>query len=179
MPFESDHVTVRRRDDTTWTVVEPLVYRGRSQTFVVPRGFGTDFATVPRPVVWLIPRFGRYTLPAILHDWLVTEGLRQRIVSSRDADGIFRRSMRELGVPVVRRWLMWTGVRWGALANPGRRRGWVLSAPAVLAVSVLAAPVVVPPALVILWALWVYGSVERLVSRQPRTTADDTASLRI
>ena len=49
MPFESDHVTVRRSDDTTWTVVEPLVYRGRSQTFVVPRGFETDFARCPGP----------------------------------------------------------------------------------------------------------------------------------
>ena len=100
-------------------------------------------------------------------------------MSPRDADGIFRRSMRELGVPVVRRWMMWTGVRWGALANPRGRRGWVLSAPAVLAVSVLAAPVVVPPGLVILWALWVYGRVERLVSPQARTAADDTGSMRI
>ncbi len=172
MPFETQHVTVRREDDTTWTVVEPLVYRGRSQTFVVPRGFDTDFASVPRVVVWLIPRFGRYTLPAILHDWLVSEGLRQRLVTPRDADGIFRRSMRELGVPVVRRWLMWTGVRWGALVDPRRRRGWLLSAPAVLVVSVLAAPVVVPPGLAVLLALWVYGTVERVVSAGHATPGD-------
>jgi hypothetical protein len=172
VPFETQHVTVRREDDTTWTVVEPLVYRGRSQTFVVPRGFDTDFASVPRVVVWLIPRFGRYTLPAILHDWLVSEGLRQRLVTPRDADGIFRRSMRELGVPVVRRWLMWTGVRWGALVDPRRRRGWLLSAPAVLVVSVLAAPVVVPPGLAVLLALWVYGTVERVVSAGHATPGD-------
>ena len=177
MPFDTEHVTVRRKDDSTWTVVEPLVYRGKSQTFVVPRDFETDFATVPRVVVWLIPRFGRYTLPAILHDWLVTEGLRQRMVSPRDADGIFRRSMRELGVPVVRRWLMWTGVRWGALANPRRRRGWVLSAPAVLAISVLAAPVVVPPGAVILLALGAYGFVEGLVSPPARERPTDLGSL--
>ena len=179
MPFEDESVTVRRVDDSTWCVVEPLVYHGRDQTFVVRRGFETDFATVPRAVIWLIPRFGRYTLPAILHDWLVTEGLDQRAVSSRDADGIFRRAMRELGVPVVRRWLMWTGVRWGALVNPRRRRGWVLSAPAVLAVSVLAAPVVVPPGALILVALAVYDRVERLVSRRAHEVPEDTGSLRI
>lgn len=178
MPFESEHVTVRRRDDSTWTVVDPLVYRGKRQTFVVPAGSVTDFATVPRVVVWLIPRFGRYTLPAILHDWLVTEGLEQRLLTSRDADGIFRRSMRELGVPVVRRWLMWTGVRWGALANPRRRRGWLISAPGVLAVSVLAAPVVVPPGLFVLGALAVYGAVERVVSPRARESAEDAGSLR-
>lgn len=179
MPFESDSLTVRRRDDSHWTVVEPLVYRGKSDRFVVPAGFATDFASVPRVAVWLIPRFGRYTLAAVLHDWLVTEGLRTRAVTSRDADGIFRRVMRELGVPVVRRWLMWAGVRWGALTDPERRPGWAISAPGVLAISALAAPVVVPPGLLILLALAVYGSVERLVSPEARTASDDAGSMRI
>jgi hypothetical protein len=178
VPFDSEHVTVRRKNDTEWTVVGDLVYRGRDDVFVVPDGTTTDFATVPRAVVWLIPRFGRYTLPAILHDWLVTEGLAQRLLNSRDADGIFRRSMRELDVPVVRRWLMWTGVRWGALVNPRRRRGWAISAPGVLAITVLAAPVVVPPALLILAALGVYGVVERVVSPRVAESPEDAGSLR-
>jgi hypothetical protein len=176
MPFESDSLTVRRRDDSHWIVVEPLVYRGRSDTFVVPGGFPTDFASVPRVVVWLVPRFGRYTLPAILHDWLVSEGLCQRLVSPRDADGIFRRSMRELGVPVVRRWLMWTGVRWGALTDPPRRRGWLLSAPGVLAITALAAPVVVPPAVLIHMALQVYELVEGVVSPRADESPTDAGS---
>ena len=76
---------------------------GRSQYFVVPVGFRTDFATVPLPVAWLVPRFGAYTLAAILRDWLCTEGIRSGAVTSREADGIFRRIMRESGVPVLRR----------------------------------------------------------------------------
>jgi hypothetical protein len=60
-----------------------------------PAGFRTDLATVPRVVTWLIPRFGVYTLAAILHDWLCTEGIRSGAVTSREADGIFRRVMRE------------------------------------------------------------------------------------
>jgi hypothetical protein len=164
VPFDSPTITVRRRSDQLWEVVEPLVYRGQRDTFVVPAGFPTDFASVPRLVVWLFPRFGRYTLAAVLHDWLTTEGLRTGVVSSRDADGIFRRVMAELQVPPVRRWLMWAGVRWGALARPARRPGWALDAPRVLALSVLAAPVVVPPALVIAAALAVYTAVESVVS---------------
>ena len=179
MPFDGDTVTVRRLDDRWWTVVEPLVYRGRTDTFVVPAGFRTDFATVPRLVVWLIPRFGRYTLAAVLHDWLVTDGIGSGAVTSRDADGIFRRVMRELGVPVVRRWLMWVGVRWGALTTPVRRAGWERSAPGVLAISVLAAPVVVPPAVIVSLALLVYGLVERLVSWAAREDAADAGSFRI
>ena len=178
MPFENLDVTLRRKNDEEWTVVGDLRYTGKSQVFVVPDGSTTDFATVPRVVVWLIPRFGRYTLPAILHDWLCTEGIDTGAVTSREADGIFRRAMRELDVPVVRRWLMWTGVRWGALFTPRRRPGWVHSAPGVLVISVLAAPVVVPPGLVILLALAVYGLVERIVSPGAKERPEDVGSLR-
>ena len=178
MPFADDSVTVRTASDNTWVVVEPVVYRGRTDVFEVPRGFETDFATVPRVVVWLIPRFGRYTRPAILHDWLVTEGIDRGQVTPREADGIFRRSMRELGVPVVRRWLMWTGVRWGALRSPRRRRGWVISAPGVLAISLLAAPVVVPPGVLIYLALRVYEVVEDVVSPRAQESPADAGSMR-
>lgn len=165
MPFEPGSLTVRRVDADTWSLVDDLVYQGRRDRFVVPAGFRTDFATVPRPVTWLIPRFGAYTLAAILHDWLVTEGLRTRAVTSRQADGIFRRVLRESGVPVLRRWLMWAGVRWGALAHERRRSGWLSSAPGVLAISLLAAPLVVPPAVLIVPGLIVFTAAERLVSR--------------
>ena len=165
MPFEPGSLTVRRVDAERWALVDALVYQGRRDRFVVPAGFRTDFASVPRPVTWLVPRFGAYTLAAILHDWMVTEGLRTRVVTSREADGIFRRVMRESRVPVLRRWIMWAGVRWGALADDRRRSGWVFSAPGVLAVSVLAAPLVLPPAVVILPGLAVYTAAERLVSR--------------
>ena len=164
MPFDSPPLTVRRATDQLWEVVAPLVYHGNRDTFVVPAGFRTDFASVPRVVVWLIPRFGRYTMAAVLHDWLVTAGIAGGAVSSRDADGLFRRVLHEEGVPPVRRWLMWTGVRWGALTTPGRRPGWWRDAPRVLALSVLAAPLVAPPALVITAALAAYTAVESVVT---------------
>jgi hypothetical protein len=164
VPFDSPALTVRRATDQLWEVVEPQVYRGARDTFVVPAGFRTDFASVPRVVVWLIPRFGRYTLAAVLHDWLVTEGIRRGAVSARDADGVFRRALRELGVMPLRRWLMWCGVRWGALVNPLRRAGWWRDALRVLALSVLAAPIVVPPAVLITAALALYAAAESAVS---------------
>lgn len=160
MPFRAGEVVVRRRGDETWELVEHLVYEGRHDQFVVPAGFVTDFATVPRVVVWLIPRFGRYTPAAILHDWLIDVAIPAGLVTSRDTDGLFRRVMRELGVPALRRWLMWVGVRWGALANPARRAGWWRDAPAVLALSVLVAPIVAPAAVAILAGLLVYGLAE-------------------
>ncbi|MGY1692823.1 DUF1353 domain-containing protein [Geodermatophilus sp. SYSU D01105] len=159
-------------DAQTWAVVDPLVYRGERDRFVVPAGFRTDFATVPRLVVWLVPRFGAYTLAAILHDWLCTEGIRSGVVTSREADGLFRRVMRESGVPVLRRWLMWCGVRWGALVDPLRRPGWLLSAPGVVAISLLAAPLVVPPAVVIAPGLLVFAVAEGVVGWFAPTRAE-------
>ena len=96
--------------------------------------------------------------------WLCTVGIRAGVVTSRQADGVFRRVMREAGVPVLLRWLMWAGVRWGALADPERRPGWVLSAPGVLVISLLAAPLVLPPSLLVVPGLLVYAAAERLVS---------------
>jgi hypothetical protein len=164
VPFDPPSAVLRTTGADGWTLVEPLVYLGRRDRFVVPAGFGTDLATVPRPVLWLVPAAGRYTLAAVLHDWLCTVGIATGAVTSRQADGLFRRAMREAGVPVLLRWLMWTGVRWGALADPQRRRGWLLSAPGVLAVSALAAPLVLPPSVLVLPGLAVYAALERLVS---------------
>ena len=179
MPFEpSADVVVRRLDDEFWGVEEPLVYRGRTDRFTVPAGFRTDFASVPRVVVWLIPRFGRYTPAAILHDWLCTVGIETGQVTSREADGLFRRIMRESGVPVLRRWLMWAGVRWGALTDRDRRPGWWASAPGVVAISLLAAPIVVPPGLLIAVALLVYGLVEGAVGLATSSSSRDAGSLR-
>jgi Protein of unknown function (DUF1353) len=173
VPFVPGTLTVRRVGPFTWALVDDLVYQGRRQRFVVPAGFRTDFASVPRPVTWLVPRFGAYTLAAILHDWLVTEGLRTGVVTPNEADGIFRRVMREAGVPVLRRWLMWAGVRWGALTDPRRRAGWLRSAPGVLLISALAAPLVVPPGLLILPGLFVYGIAEGLISLVVPTRSEE------
>jgi hypothetical protein len=64
-------------------------------------------------------------------------------------------------------------VRWGALANPRRRPGWAFSAPGVLAISLLASPVVVPPAVVILPGLLVYAVAESPVSLVAPTRAEE------
>jgi hypothetical protein len=69
MGFESD-VSGREVDEDTWELVEPLIYVGNKDTFVVPEDFQSDFASVPRAFVWLLPRYGRYTKASILHDAL-------------------------------------------------------------------------------------------------------------
>lgn len=162
MPFTRgyDAVQVHQLTDRTFMLTEPLRYQGRADLFEIPAGYLTDFATVPRVAVWLIPPFGTYTPAAVLHDWLLTDALPAGLVGSRDVDGLFRRVLRELQVPPVRRWLMWAGVRWGALGKPLRRPGWWRDAPAVLGISAAAAVVVIPPAVAISVGLVLYGLAE-------------------
>jgi hypothetical protein len=119
MAFESELVA-RQDGDIEWVLVEPLAYQGNKDLFVVPTGSRTDFASVPAVFQWLIPRSGRYTRAAVLHDhlWEIAPQ-----VSRADADGIFRRAMAELGVPFLRRWIMWAAVRVVSLVKSRFRDG--------------------------------------------------------
>lgn len=82
----------------------------------------------------------------------------------RDADGVFRRAMRDLGVPFLRRWIMWSAVRWASLKNRAAwsESGLLLDLPRMLFFSLVAAPIVVPPAVLILVALVAWLVVESL-----------------
>lgn len=166
MPFVTGDFDVRRVDNKNWVTLQDLRYSGRSQNFMVSRGFETDFASVPRFLLWLIPSTGAYTLAAVLHDWLCTWGIYGRYVSSRDADGIFRRVLREQDVGFVQRWLMWTGVRWGAMFNQHRRPGILADLPLMLAWSVVALPVVLPASVGIGVGYAAYGLLSLVFGRR-------------
>ena len=72
-------------------------YRAEHDLIEVPAGSQTDFASVPRPFVWLLPTYGLYTPAAILHDRLWRHWVPEGRMTYVDADGVFRRAMRELG----------------------------------------------------------------------------------
>lgn len=142
-----------------------LTYRAKSVDFQVPVNQRTDFASVPREFVWFIPRYGIYTKAAILHDYLCRVAVPDGQISRIDADGIFRQAMRELGVPFLRRWIMWAAVRWGALTKPADRRSWWKEAWRVALVTAMALPIVAPAGVVIAlsrvmwylveWIIWI------------------------
>jgi len=108
VPFDTP-LDVRETGPRSWRLLAPLVYRGKLDRFVVPAGFDTDFATIPR-WAWGVPGFSpmeRHKRAAVLHDYLYRKGT----VSRRDADGIFRRVMRETGTNWITRRVMWGAVR--------------------------------------------------------------------
>lgn len=137
MTFGAADLIVRRESVATWRLMQPLIYRGQQDTWTVPAGYVTDFASVPAAFVWIVNKTGPYTLAAILHDYLLTEELPRRTITSRDVDGVFRRVMREESVAFAPRWTMWAAVRLGALASRRRAygRGFVRDLPRIALVG--------------------------------------------
>lgn len=88
-----------------------LIQNGKV-VLTVPKGFVTDFASVPRPLWSIFPPMGKYSLAAIFHDYLYACGL----LSRKGADKLFLVLMKHLGVPYWKRQSMYWGVRLG---------GWV------------------------------------------------------
>lgn len=139
MPFSSQPL-LEPIDGRLWRVARTLEYRGRSECFVIPAGFVTDLASVPECLRWYAPAHAAYTPAAILHDFLWG--------SRADADGLFRRVLRELDVPLHRRWAMWAAVR-AASGLSGATAGDVAR---FLLVAVVAVPLLAVPTVVVLVA---------------------------
>lgn len=69
--------------------------------YVVPLGYITDGATVPKPFLWLFPAVCQYFPAALLHDYLLDNGY-----SWRFANNQFRDALRWCGIPRWRRYCM-------------------------------------------------------------------------
>ncbi|WP_331693462.1 DUF1353 domain-containing protein [Pandoraea sputorum] len=106
-------------DDGRWRLTRALVYESdvAGQRFVVPRGFVTDLASVPRlPIVYLLTG-GTSNEAAVVHDWLYTTKPVSRLV----ADRVLREASAVTCVPAWRRWMMYWGVRIGGASHWYRR----------------------------------------------------------
>jgi hypothetical protein len=94
----------------TWRLLNLFAYRSEvaDTVFIVPRGFVTDFASVPRiPVAFLLTGDCAHEA-AVIHDWLYTT----HEVDRAKADAVFREAA-SIGTAGWRAWLMWAGVRVG------------------------------------------------------------------
>lgn len=160
---EGATVVVEQAGDKDWCVVKEYGYSGLEDTFHVYVGMGTDFASVPRFFVWLLPRYGRYTKAAIVHDLLWREYVPSGRLKIAEADAIFRRMLRELEVAFLRRWLMWAAVRFGALTKPDGRKRWLRDSWQVFPLALVSLPVIGPPAVLIGLSLVAFYLQERVV----------------
>jgi hypothetical protein len=104
-------------DDGKWIVTAPLMYQSdvAKQTIIVPVGFQTDLASVPRlPVIYWLTG-GTSNAAACVHDFAYST----HMVSRAMADAVLREASAVTGVPAWRRWAMWAGVRLGGGSHWG------------------------------------------------------------
>jgi hypothetical protein len=99
-------VLLRQVDAKQFRLSQPFRYDNGARHFDVPEDDVTDLASVPRFLTWLVPRYGRHTLAALLHDHLQDVPT----VTGEQADELFRDAMGDTEVPLLRRWLMWSAV---------------------------------------------------------------------
>lgn len=90
---------LRRFSDPIYILLKPIGWKDLSPQnslpkVTVPKGFVTDFASVPRPFWSLFRPDGNYAYAAVLHDYLYWEQPVKRSV----ADAIFRAAMEDLQV---------------------------------------------------------------------------------
>jgi len=111
MPFRST-LKVAHVQEQNWELLQPLVWQGSWQYVVIRTGFQTDFASIPKPVRWLLDNAGANAEAAVLHDaaWRESQRPDPRI-DPWNADGMFRRALRESGSTALTRGLMWFAVR--------------------------------------------------------------------
>jgi uncharacterized protein DUF1353 len=89
-----------------------------AEPFIVPPDVGTfrtDLTSVPSFFQWLVPSIGVHLSAALIHDGLIYAPNEGKTyigpdVSREQADRIFRDGMRDLGTPLIRRWVIWTAV---------------------------------------------------------------------
>ena len=75
----------------------------------VPELFMTDLASIPRLLTWLIPRYGRHSQAAVLHDWLYRNA--GHGYNRRESDRMFYNAMVAMKVRKSRAFVMWAAVR--------------------------------------------------------------------
>lgn len=88
-------------DGRHWMLEDPLRYRTRDsgEEIVVPAGFVTDFASVPKPGHSIYGPTGFYQFPAVIHDYLYWE----QSTTRKRADDIFLMAMEDSRVDAFTR----------------------------------------------------------------------------
>jgi len=109
---------VRLIEDGRWRILAPLVYQSdyAGIEIVVPVGFETDFASIPKiPGVFELLA-GKANMAATVHDYLYTSHITDRLT----ADHILAEAARVTGINRVGRHLLFDGVRLGGASHWGR-----------------------------------------------------------
>jgi len=96
-------------------------YPKTRELILVPRGYVTDFASIPGFARHIIEPYGDNAEGAVAHDWFYAIG---EPGQRRKADAVLRQGLKEQKVGVVTRTIVWLTVRLFGGAHYGGAREW-------------------------------------------------------
>lgn len=98
------------KDDGNWILQRNLNYYSGvlQRAVIVPAGFETNFASVPRIPVAFELAGGKANEASVVHDYLYS---RADLCTRAQADAVFKEAMGLTGVPAWRANIMWAAVR--------------------------------------------------------------------
>lgn len=98
-----------------WQLVNKFSYTSSmlGRDVVVPSGYFTDLASVPKPLRFIIPVANAKNRPAaVVHDYLCTHGVKEGIIKNqKEADLVFREALQAAGLGMFKRNAMYFPVR--------------------------------------------------------------------
>lgn len=98
-----------------WEVIEDFGYTSEllNKDIIVPKGYFTDLASVPRLMRWIVPvANAKNRKAAVVHDYLCTHGVELGIVSDqKQADLVFREALGVSGLGKFKSGAMYYPVR--------------------------------------------------------------------
>jgi len=112
-------------------LVEDFRYEHPLGTILVPKGFDTDFASIPAIFRVVLSPTGSYRKAAVIHDfmyWFRTLGAGGPPLSREIADTVFYDAMTDEGVSGPLRAVVYRGVRvggWAAWADNSKKKALV------------------------------------------------------
>lgn len=97
-------------DGKNWRLIEEFTFCSSDAIIIVPKGFVTDFASIPRAFWIILPPTGpMYGKAAVVHDYMYVVGQHENYTKAQ-ADRTFLEGMTLLGVPVWKRSIMYKAV---------------------------------------------------------------------
>lgn len=105
-----DNIDVRARSDGKWELLEDFDW----YEITVPKGFLSDFASIPR-IFWAIlhPTDSKILAASLTHDFIYSKHgkLKDRTLSRKDCDKIFLKIMQTVGLGWFKRTMAYNAVR--------------------------------------------------------------------
>ena len=96
-----------------WRLCNELIWRYGCMVFVIPAGFETDGASIPRFYRWRFDPFGKWIRAAVIHDWLYSNVAAYTHIDRKASDVAFRDLMKRECVCCWTRTVIYYAVRIG------------------------------------------------------------------